>query len=58
MQALCTTCQKREGVNRREMTNVQYVVMKNGRHAARGTCGVCGGGMYRIVSAAEVPGNA
>ncbi len=58
MQGLCPKCNKNEGVNRREMADVEYVVMKNGRHAAKGRCAVCGGGMYKIVSAADVPGAA
>lgn len=55
MKAFCTTCNKHGRPDKQEMTNVQYVVMKNGRHAATGTCGTCSGKMYQIVKASDVP---
>ena len=32
----------------REIKNPQSVTMKNGRHATKGVCPVCGTGMYKI----------
>lgn len=32
------------------MKDVKIVTMKNGRKAAKGTCEVCGTGMYKILS--------
>jgi hypothetical protein len=31
-----------------EMKNPKQVTMKNGRKALKGTCAICGGGVYRI----------
>lgn len=36
-EAYCVKCKKKT-----EMKNPQEVTMKNGRHAMRGTCAVCG----------------
>ena len=35
-----------------EITKGAEVTMKNGRKAMKGTCGVCGTGMYRILGKA------
>ena len=43
MQAYCVKCK-----TKREMAKPVKVTMKNGRPATRGTCPVCGTGMYRI----------
>ena len=42
----CVKCRDKAG---RVMKDVQVVTMKNGRRAAKGTCTVCGTGMYRIL---------
>ena len=34
----------------RKMSNAQQVTMKNGRPAMKGSCSVCGTGMYKILS--------
>jgi hypothetical protein len=39
----CVRCRKKK-----EMKNPKRVTMRNGRKATRGTCPVCGSGMYRI----------
>ena len=43
MQAYCVKCK-----TKREMAKPAKVTMKNGRPATKGTCPVCGTGMYRI----------
>lgn len=40
----CVTCKEK-----REMKEVTIVEMKPGRKAAKGTCTVCGTGMYKIL---------
>lgn len=45
--AYCVKCKEK-----REMTNEQQVTMKNGKPAVKGTCPVCGTGMYRIGASA------
>jgi hypothetical protein len=42
-QAYCVKCK-----TKREIKNPQSITMKNGRHATKGTCPVCGTGLYRI----------
>ncbi|MEK7544964.1 MAG: DUF5679 domain-containing protein [Patescibacteria group bacterium] len=52
MQHMCMKCSRAAGMKEkvvREMVDVEYVTMKNGRRAAKGKCGVCGSGMYKIV---------
>ena len=39
----CVKCK-----TKREMKDAKQVKMKNGRDATKGTCPVCGCGMYRI----------
>jgi len=41
----CVKCREK-----REITGAQQVTMKNGRPAVKGKCGVCGTGMYKILS--------
>lgn len=41
--AYCVKCKEK-----RDMTNEAQVTMKNGKPATKGTCPVCGTGMYRI----------
>lgn len=43
----CVKCRDKAG---REMKDVKIVEIKPGRPAARGTCTVCGTGMYKILS--------
>lgn len=43
--AYCVKCKEK-----REMENPEEVTMKNGRPARKGTCPVCGTGMYEILS--------
>jgi len=43
MQAYCLKCR-----TQREMQNPTPVTMKNGKPATKGTCPVCGTGMYKI----------
>jgi hypothetical protein len=40
----CVKCKEK-----REMGSVQKVEIKPGRPAAKGICGVCGTGMYKIL---------
>lgn len=47
-EAYCVKCKKK-----RTMTNTEHVTMKNGRPALKGTCPVCGTGMYKILSTAK-----
>jgi|GEM_PF-632371 len=51
MLAFCPKCNKNThgAENMREMQNVEYVTMKNGRRAAKGSCPVCNRTMFRIV---------
>lgn len=56
MQHMCMKCSRTAGMKEkivREMVDVEYVTMKNGRRAVRGKCGTCGSGMYRIVKKEE-----
>ena len=41
----CVKCNAKD----REMKDVQHVEINPGRPAAKGTCTVCGTGMYRIL---------
>lgn len=41
--AYCVKCKAKQ-----EMKDEQSVTMKNGRPAKKGTCPVCGTGMYKI----------
>lgn len=43
--AYCVKCRKKS-----PMVETQRVTMKNGRPALSGKCGVCGTGMYKILS--------
>jgi hypothetical protein len=43
--AYCVKCRKKS-----PMVETQRVTMKNGRPAISGKCGVCGTGMYKILS--------
>jgi hypothetical protein len=43
--AYCVNCLKKTA-----MVETQRVTMKNGRPALSGKCGVCGTGMYKILS--------
>ena len=45
VEAYCVKCKAK-----REMKDPQDVTMKNGRPAVKGTCPVCGTGMYKIKS--------
>ena len=42
--AYCVKCKEK-----REMKDTERVTMKNGRPAMKGTCTVCGTGMYKIL---------
>jgi len=41
----CVKCK-----SKRDMKNAEKVTMKNGRPAMKGSCTVCGTGMYKILS--------
>lgn len=43
MEAYCVKCKAK-----REMKDAKPVTMKNGKPATKGTCPVCGTGMYKI----------
>lgn len=43
MQAYCVKCK-----DMRDIENAEAIVMKNGRLATRGTCGICDTKMFRI----------
>lgn len=47
VEAYCVKCRAK-----REMANPEAVTMKNGKPATKGTCPVCGTGMYKIGKAA------
>ncbi|MBN2518354.1 MAG: hypothetical protein JXB14_05900 [Candidatus Altiarchaeota archaeon] len=42
-EAYCVKCKAK-----REMKDAEQVTMKNGKKAMKGTCPVCGTGMYKI----------
>ena len=44
-EARCMKCREQ-----REMTKEERVTLKNGRPAMKGKCGLCGTGMFRILS--------
>ncbi len=43
MQAYCVKCK-----TKREMANPTKVTLRNNRPATKGTCPICGTGMFRI----------
>lgn len=43
MQMYCVKCRQK-----RDAVDVENVTMKNGKAAAKGRCGVCNTGMYKI----------
>lgn len=43
MEAYCMKCKAK-----REMEDVQYITMKNGKPATQGVCGKCGTKMFKI----------
>lgn len=43
----CVKCRDKAG---REMKDTKIVEIKPGRSAVKGTCSVCGTGMYKILS--------
>ena len=47
VQGRCMKCKEQ-----REMKDVEEVVMKNGMKAAKGSCTICGTGMYKILGKA------
>lgn len=47
MEGYCVKCKAK-----REMKDSKEVVMKNGRKAMKGSCPVCGTGMFRILGKA------
>ena len=47
MDAYCMKCR-----HSRTLTDTEQIAMKNGRHATRGVCTVCGAKMFQIGSSA------
>ena len=47
-EAYCVKCREK-----REIKDPQEVTMKNGRPALKGTCPVCGTGLFRMLGAKE-----
>ena len=47
MQAYCVKCREK-----RDMMEAQEVIMKNGKKAMQGKCGVCGTKLFRIMGKA------
>jgi len=43
MEMYCVKCRQKRAAN-----DVTGIVMKNGKKAAKGTCSVCGTGMFKI----------
>jgi hypothetical protein len=43
MDMYCVKCRQKRAAN-----NAEKVTMKNGKPAMKGTCSVCGTGMYKI----------
>ena len=43
MEGYCVKCKKKQ-----EIKDAKEVTMKNGKKAMKGTCPVCGTGMFRI----------
>jgi uncharacterized protein DUF5679 len=48
MQHYCLKCKEK-----REMLDAEMIEMKNGRPAAKGKCGTCGCGMFKIMKKGE-----
>lgn len=46
--AYCVKCRLK-----RDVKDVQSVILKNNKHAIRGTCVKCGRGVYQIVKAED-----
>ncbi len=44
VQGYCVKCRAKRGIK-----DAKEVIMKNGRLAAKGTCPVCGTGMFRFL---------
>ncbi len=47
--AYCVNCRAKH-----EMTNVEFVKMKNGRDAAKGICSKCDTGVFKILAERKV----
>jgi len=47
MEGYCVKCK-----SKREISNANEIIMKNGRKAMKGSCPSCGTGMFRILGKA------
>jgi hypothetical protein len=53
LMALCMKCRTNNKPTMREMKDPKVTKNEKGRYSAKGTCAVCGGNMFKFMSAAD-----
>ncbi len=53
LQALCMKCRTNNKPTMQKMTNPVVTKNEKGRYSAKGTCAVCGGNMFKFMSAVD-----
>ncbi len=53
LKALCMKCRTNNKPTMRNMVNPVVTKNDKGRYSAKGTCEVCGGNMFKFMSAAD-----
>jgi hypothetical protein len=53
LMALCMKCRTNNKPTMREMLNPKVTKNEKGRYSAKGTCAVCGGNMFKFMSAVD-----
>ncbi len=53
LKALCMKCRTDNKPTMRDMVNPVVTKNEKGRYSAKGTCAVCGGNMFKFMSAAD-----
>lgn len=53
LKALCMKCRKDNKPTMQDMVNPVVTKNDKGRYSAKGTCGTCGGNMFKFMSQAD-----
>jgi hypothetical protein len=56
LKALCMKCRENKKPTMQTMTNPVVSRNEKGRYSAKGTCGKCGGNMFKFMSEADAKG--
>ncbi|MFH1200887.1 MAG: DUF5679 domain-containing protein [bacterium] len=56
LKALCMSCRENKKPTMQTMTNPKVTKNDKGRYSAKGTCGKCGGNMFKFMSEADAKG--